>query len=279
MHCAALLFSPLLRNDGIPQSVAAYLMTRIRRLDILGAPVDEVTMEGALSAITERIRRGEHGGVVVAMNPEKVDFLHREPSARPFFHEATLVVPDGIGVVLAARMLFRARVERVAGADLMQQICARAELLGFSVYLYGATEEVSERAFKVLLKRHPALRIVGRSNGFVSGAAHDAMLAEMRRKKPDVVFVALGSPRQERWIADQRSELPVKIFMGIGGTLDTIAGTVRRAPKVFQQLGLEWFFRLLRQPSRALRQAALLRFTINIVGARLRLLRSTRSVN
>ena len=157
------------------------------------------------------------------------------------------------------------RAERVPGADLMQEICALAERRGFRIFIYGAKEDVNRGAVDRLRERHPAIRIVGRANGFVTEEQMDALVEEINASKAQVLFVALGSPRQEEWMFKYLHRLEtVRVCQGIGGTLDTIVGTVKRAPPFMQRCNLEWVYRLIQQPSRAGRQLRLLQFVFDV---------------
>jgi N-acetylglucosaminyldiphosphoundecaprenol N-acetyl-beta-D-mannosaminyltransferase len=236
------------------------MMNRPERLHILGAPVDVVDMPSALEFIDRQISEGDRPGVVLAMNPEKVYALRTDPFLMKFFEGAALLIPDGIGVVVGMRLLYGKKVRRVPGADLMQTLCALSSRNGYRLFLYGSSEEVNKGAVEELEKRYPGIRIVGRANGYLPPEEMDGLIARINASGADILFVALGSPRQEKWMEEYLPRLNVKIAQGIGGTLDTITGRVKRAPKFFQALGLEWFYRLLSQPSRITRQKALPRF-------------------
>ena len=236
-------------------------MIGIRRIRVLDAPVDVINMETALTFVDDTIEAKEPGNYVLAVNPEKTFALRRDRQLGDFFEDAALLLPDGIGVVLAARFLHGARIGRVPGADFMQEICRHASEKGHRVFIYGATEEVNEASVATLERRYPGLQVVGRANGYVSG---DSLVDEINDSKADILFVALGSPRQEIWMRENGPGLKVPLCLGIGGTLDTIVGKVKRAPKVFQRLGLEWFYRLMCQPSRIGRQRVLLLYALQV---------------
>ncbi len=236
-----------------------------RRRAVLGMPVDAVDMAGAVAAIDEELQGGGRRRTVLAMNPEKVFALENNPDLQEVFEGAFLVVPDGIGIVLALRVLHSVSVGRVPGADLMQELCNLAARRGYRVFLYGATEEVNAESAHRLAEQYPGLDVVGRQNGFLPDERMGELIDRLNVLRPDILFVALGSPRQERWMQQHLSELDVGICQGIGGTLDTIVGTVKRAPEVFQKAGLEWFYRLVKQPSRILRQRLLPVFAARVL--------------
>lgn len=231
----------------------------IRRMNVLGAPVDCVDMSRALDYVDAAVA-GDRPCAIVAVNPEKVMRAREDEVLRRLLWSAGLLIPDGIGVVLAARLLGGGPISRVPGAELMPAICRLAAERGYSVFLYGAAERVNSAAAAALTRAYPDLRIVGRQHGYLSNTEMPQVVAAINECRPDVLFVALGSPRQEIWLARHLPQLQVKVCQGVGGTFDVLAGNVSRAPAFFRRAGLEWFYRLLRQPSRASRQTALPRF-------------------
>ena len=243
------------------------------RLDILETWVDPVTMRQAVARIEGFVERGERAHSVFAVNPEKNFSVPRDPALHQAFREADLLIPDGIGVVLAARLLHRARLSRVPGVELMEEICRLAARKGYGVFLYGAREEVSLEAAHLLVERYPGLIIAGRANGFVPCERMPELVDEINTSGAQILFLALGSPRQERWYATYRSHLTsVRVCQGIGGSLDAVTGRVRRAPAVFCRLNLEWLYRLVKEPSRLKRQKVLPLFALRVVARKLRLL-------
>lgn len=245
-------------------------MKQIQRVGILDAAVDCIDMTTALELVEHLIGEAKQAGTVLSVNPEKIYALRQDSFLRNFFDKATILIPDGIGIVFAMRMK-GLKAERVAGADLMQQICAQAEKKGYRIFIYGAKEDVNRAAVERLRERHPTIQIVGHANGYIKEEDMDALVTQINESKAEILFVALGSPRQEKWMAKYLDQLvTVKICQGIGGTLDTIVGTVKRAPLFMQRLNLEWLYRLLQQPTRAGRQIKLLRYVWEIGLDRLR---------
>jgi N-acetylglucosaminyldiphosphoundecaprenol N-acetyl-beta-D-mannosaminyltransferase len=234
----------------------------IKRYRVLNTPVDAVSMDGALDFIDEYLADPLLPvGFILAVNPEKVFVLRQSDFLKCFFEEATLLICDGIGMVKALRLLHQVKISRVPGADLMQNLCARSAQRGYKIFVYGASEEVNRGACDELRQRYPGINIVGRANGFVPQEQMPDLVRQINESEAQLLFVAMGSPRQEQWMADHASELTtVKLCQGIGGTLDTIVGTVKRAPVIWQKMGLEWFYRLLCQPTRIGRQWRLLSF-------------------
>ncbi len=238
----------------------------MNRYRILNTPVDGVDMDDALEFVDDYVKNSSKPGYILAVNPEKIYVLRENDFLRQFFNNATLLVPDGIGLVKALRFIHKVRVSRVPGADLMQNICAAAPEKKYRIYIFGSSEEVNKRAVDELRRRHPGIDIVGRSNGYVKPEENAQLIEDINASNAEILFIAMGSPRQEKWIYDNINQLTtVKLCQGIGGTLDTIVGHVKRAPDFFQNLGLEWFYRLLKQPSRARRQVRLLYFVIEVL--------------
>jgi len=239
-----------------------------QRIEILGVPVDCVTMDQALHW-AESMMKGHHPCAILAVNPEKVIRAQQDGKLLDQLRSADLLIPDGIGVVLAARLLGLSHAERVPGSELMPKLCEQAALKGYTVFLFGASAEVNQRAVAVLQDRYPGIRIVGSQHGYVKEEEMPSVIARINEFQPDLLFVALGSPHQELWMAHYLPQLKVKVCQGVGGTFDVIAGHVRRAPKVFRSLHLEWFYRLLSNPSRIRRQTALPTFAYRILKERL----------
>ena len=238
---------------------------KIDRYLVLDTPVDCVDMTQAREFVKNAVRERTSPGFILAVNPEKVFVLRQDSFLKDFFEHAALLIPDGVGMVKALKILYGKRVSRCPGADLMQNICKDAPDNGYRIFIYGSSEEVNKRACEILKKRHPGIRIVGRANGFVKPEGMDDLVDRINRSQADILFIAMGSPRQEKWMSGYGAKLStVKICQGIGGTLDTIAGTVKRAPRFWQKLGLEWFYRLLCQPSRFARQLRCFKFAIEV---------------
>jgi N-acetylglucosaminyldiphosphoundecaprenol N-acetyl-beta-D-mannosaminyltransferase len=237
------------------------------RVDILDIPVDCVTMDQAVAWADSRMHLSEPK-TVIAVNPEKIMKAQTDPQLQQFLRSAGLLIPDGIGVVLATRLLGLGYAERVPGAELMPRLCALASEKGYRVFLFGASPEVNERAAAKLRNDFPTLIIAGTQHGYVQPAEMPAVLDRINRAAPDFLFIALGSPKQELWMSTYLPQLRVKVCQGVGGTFDVLAGRVRRAPWFFRCIHLEWFYRLLSQPSRLLRQTALPLFAFHILRKR-----------
>jgi N-acetylglucosaminyldiphosphoundecaprenol N-acetyl-beta-D-mannosaminyltransferase len=235
-----------------------------KRVEILGVPVDCVTMSQAVQW-TETLLAEDKCHRIIAINPEKVIRANRDPQLLSHLWSGALLIPDGIGVVLAVRLLRQGKLQRVPGSELMPKLCELAASRGYSVFLLGASPDVLTRTTQGLQERFVGLNIVGVQHGFVQDEDMPAVIAKINAVRPDMLFVALGSPKQELWMARYAPELRVKVCQGVGGTFDVIAGRVKRAPLVFRSMHLEWFYRLLSQPSRIFRQTALPMFVYQVL--------------
>ncbi|MDR3209569.1 MAG: WecB/TagA/CpsF family glycosyltransferase [Oscillospiraceae bacterium] len=241
------------------------LGTRVR---VLGVGFDSLTLDGAADAAAERLyaERPDAAGYVVTPNPEIVQICRRDAAARAAADGAFLVLADGIGVVYAARILGLPLRDRVPGIDFAAALLARCE--GTRVFLLGAKPGVAEAARARLAETYPAVLFVGCADGYFTDDG--AVIAEINAAAPDLLFVCLGAPKQELWMAENAARLKVKLCVGLGGALDVFAGTVRRAPEAWRRLGLEWLYRLLREPRRIARMWRLPLFLVSAALERLR---------
>lgn len=226
---------------------------------VLGVSVHAVTPDTALRWLCEQAASGPDDGpprYTVAINPEKIMRAQREPDLRPVLEEAGLKIPDGIGVVLASRLRGGPVRKRVTGIDLALRLCAEAARRGWPIYLLGAAPGVAEEAGAELLRRFPDLRIVGTGDGYFRG--RDLEIAErVRTSGARILLLALGSPAQEYWMQAYLAKTGCRVGLGVGGTFDVLAGRTERAPRAMRMMGLEWFYRLIREPSRYRRMAVL----------------------
>lgn len=237
------------------------------RVNILGVDVDAVTMAEAVDVV-RRAMDTRAGVMVATANAEMLMRATHDEELCRILNASALVVPDGAGTVWAARHLGHAMPERVAGYDLAQELlrCAPAE--GRRVYFFGSAPGVAEKAKAKAEQLYPGIEIVGVRNGFFSPADNAAIIAEIRAARPDLLLVALGVPKQEKWIAAHLAELDVPVAIGVGGTLDVMAGVMKRAPHWMQKAKLEWLFRGLMQPKRAGRLLALPKFVLKVHASR-----------
>lgn len=225
----------------------------VEPVTILGVPVAPVRMADALAWVDEAVMGRERLQVGV-VNAAKIVNMRRDPELRADVLASHVVLADGMSVVWASRLLGCPLPERVAGIDLLHGILARGRQRGYRVYLLGATEEVVAAASQRIQELYPGVVIVGRHHGYFSGAEEEAVASEIAAARPDVLFVAMTSPRKERFLARWSETLGVPVLHGVGGSLDVLAGKVQRAPESWQRLGLEWLYRVKQEPGRLWRR-------------------------
>jgi len=234
-----------------------------QKIDVLGVGFDDITIEQAVHRACEMLDRAEKT-YIVTPNPEMVWAARRDEILRIAINSAGLVLPDGIGIILGARILGTPlRGGRVSGIDFAVSLLVKMAQSGRSLFLLGAKPGVAERAGQVLCGRYPGLVIAGASDGYFTDDS--AVISEINQKQPDVLFVCLGSPKQENWMFGNVEQLNTKLCVGLGGALDVFSGNVRRAPVFMQKSGLEWLYRLFREPKRIKRMIKLPLFVIVLI--------------
>lgn len=232
----------------------------MKQVRILGVRVDGVTMAELLAALG-RLLDEPHLRQICTVNPEFIVLAQSDPAFRRVLEEAAYNIPDGVGVLWAARRQGAPLPERVPGSELVYHLAQLCAERGKRLFLLGAAPGVAERAAAVLQQRYPGLQIAGTWAGSPAAAENDAIVARINAARADVLYVAYGAPRQDLWIARNRDALvTVRAALGVGGSLDFITGVTPRAPRWVQRLWLEWLYRALRQPSRWRRLLRLPRF-------------------
>lgn len=224
-------------------------------------------MAAAVAKVEQYIGEGRPRLIATA-NAEMVMTAQEDRELAGVLAAADLVVADGAGVVWAARHAGQPVPERVAGYDLAQALLARAADRGWRVYFFGGAPGVADTAAAKATTRHPGLTVVGVRNGFFTPDEEPAIIAAIKAAQPHILLVALGVPKQEKWLARHLAELAVPVAMGVGGTFDVMAGVAKRAPLWMQQSGLEWLYRLYREPYRLIRMLALPRFVLRVLAAK-----------
>lgn len=232
-----------------------------RRVKLLEVPVDPLTMAETLVRIEEFIASKQPHHIFTA-DASGIMRAQEDTELMGIVQQADLVTPDGAGVLVASQMQGVRLPERVSGCDLVDRISALAARKGYRIYLLGASREVVETAAGVLAERYPCLTIAGIHDGFFTPEQEPAIVRDIATARPDVLFVALGIPKQEQFIRRHFAELHTPVMIGVGGSFDVISGTLNRAPRWMQRAGLEWLFRLAQQPSRLPRMGALPRFVL-----------------
>ncbi|MFK2825572.1 WecB/TagA/CpsF family glycosyltransferase [Bacillus sp. B190/17] len=235
----------------------------MKKEQYLGVSVSPYTYEEIIEDLKERIAAGSQS-TVIAVNPEKVITAGRDPLVKELINNSTYQIADGIGMIIASKLKRGQLRERVTGVDMMGRLLQFAADEGHSVFFYGAKEYVVRTAKEKLEASIPNLRVAGYANGYVKD--QDALVQQIRESGAALLFVALGSPRQELWIKDNMANLPnVKVFQGVGGSFDVYSGKVKRAPAAYRKLGLEWLYRLMKEPKRIKRQTALPKFLLKVL--------------
>jgi N-acetylglucosaminyldiphosphoundecaprenol N-acetyl-beta-D-mannosaminyltransferase len=221
-------------------------------VDVLGVQIDPLDLNETVVRCAELIDQGAYVQQV-SINTAKLVSLRRDPELREVVNHCGLVSADGQGIVLAARLLGQPLPGRVPGIDLMHALLSLAEQRGYRVFVLGAREGVLERAAGELRARHPGLLLSYR-HGYFEDDEVEAVCAQVREARPDILFVAMSSPKKEYFLGQHGASLGASLVMGVGGSIDVVAGVTRRAPALFQRLGLEWLFRLAQEPRRLARR-------------------------
>ena len=233
-------------------------------IDVLGVKVDRITFDDALVR-AESLLESDGVSAIFTPNPEIIMAATEDEDFRNILNSADLCTADGIGVVYGARILKTPVPERVAGFDLTCALLGKMSKTDKGVFLFAAKPTVAEIAKENIEKKYPGIKVVGTRDGYFKAEDEAEIVREINESGADLLLVCLGAPKQEKWIAAHRSELKVKLCMGVGGTLDVFAGTAKRAPKIFIKLNLEWLYRFIKNPSRIGRFAALPKFMWTVI--------------
>lgn len=221
------------------------------KIFLLGVGFNNLKIKDVLELMIKGLRKNEEKYYVVTPNPEILVLADSDANYKKVLNGAKLALPDGIGVMMAAKLLGRPLKERIQGTDLMGSLCREVSKRPITVGFLGGGPSVAELTAECLREKYSGLRI---------NFTEEEWDFEKKYSETDILFVAFGSPKQEIWIAENLSKLPVKVVIGVGGAFDFISGKVRRAPKFIRKLDLEWLFRLIIQPRRIKRQLRLIKF-------------------
>jgi N-acetylglucosaminyldiphosphoundecaprenol N-acetyl-beta-D-mannosaminyltransferase len=233
-------------------------------VQILDVPISRVNNQEAMAILASFVASGDPHLVVTA-DASAVVIAAGDSEYRAIVNRADLVTPDSVGILWAARRLGRPLPERVSGVDLAERLCELAGRHGWGVFFYGAAPGVAETAAAQLRERFPGMRIAGAAHGFLNEREQAALEEQIRQAKPEILLVAMGIPRQEKWLARRMEALRVPLSMGVGGSFDVFAGNVARAPTWMQRHGLEWLFRLSKNPKKISKVATLPRFVLMVL--------------
>lgn len=239
----------------------------VKSVKILGVKIHQVTNETAYNRFLALMEQPKLS-IICTPNTEIVMEAQNDSELKEILQDADLVIPDGIGLIYASKIHQLGLTERVTGIDTLERILKYANNTKKSIYLFGGKPGVAEKAAERMIEVYPNLQIKGIRDGFYKKEEEDKIINHINEVKPDILFVALGAPRQEKWIYNNRKILNAKVAMGVGGALDVWAGSAKRAPKIFQNMHLEWLYRLIKNPSRIGRMMSLPKFMIKVLISR-----------
>ena len=240
-------------------------MQKKNRVNILGVPVDMVDKEQA-SAVFAEIFQQPGCSMIVTPNSEIVQNASKDEELRSLIASADLIIPDGIGLVYASKVMGCPLSERVTGIDFLESIIARLAQTGESIFFFGSKPGVADEAADRMKKKYPGLRVAGTQNGYFQPEEEALIVKQINESGADFLCVALGAPKQERFLAQHRDEFTsVRGAIGVGGSLDVWAGNLKRAPEFYRNHGLEWLYRFIQQPTRFKRMLTLPVFMLRVI--------------
>ena len=217
--------------------------------NLFGLDIQALTMGQVLDVVDQTIR--QHRRLLIcAVNAAKIVNMRRNAALGEAVLTSDMILADGMSIVAASRLLRRGLPERVAGIDLMNRILRRASRRGYRVYCLGATEEVLAAAIERMKADNPGVMIVGSHHGYFSEEQEARIVDDIQAARPDVLFVAMTSPKKELFLARWSAEMGAAVYHGVGGSFDVLAGKAKRAPAIWQRLGLEWLYRVIQEPRR-----------------------------
>ncbi len=242
-----------------------------QKIDIMGVDVDNVTMKQAIGRFKTFMGKDKLH-LVCTPNPEIIMRAKEDKSLKNILANADLVVPDGIGVVIASKILKGTSLkERVAGFDLVQNTMKISKDKEYKYFFFGSKPDIAKLASEKMSEKYPNIEVVGYRDGYFEDSETDEIVDQINKSGANILLVGLGAPKQEQWIVDNRDKLDnIKVAVGVGGSLDVMSGEVKRAPVLFQKLGMEWFYRLISEPTRAKRMLVLPKFLIEVVEKRIK---------
>lgn len=236
----------------------------MEKVNILGVNVDMVNIDQAADAVMSFFEE-DRLHTVFTPNSEIIMMAYEDEEFCKILNNSDLLTADGIGVVYASRILKKPIPERAAGYDIAVKVVEKLQHSGHKLFLFGGKPDIADIAKQKLEQQYEGIQIVGTRNGYFSEHDEDEIVNEINNSGADILFVCLGAPRQEKWIAKHYDKLKVRVAMGIGGSLDVFAGHVERAPEFWCNLGLEWFYRLMKEPWRFMRMMALPKFAMTVL--------------
>ena len=231
---------------------------------ILGVPFQNITPGDAEERIVKFLHQSGKA-MVFTPNPEMVMAAQKDEEFMKILNESAMNIPDGIGIIYGSKFTNNPIKSRVAGYDCVQGVFELIKDTDKTVYFFGGAPEIAERAKEAMEKKHYGLKIVGVADGYFDAEKEQMIIADINEKKPDLLLVGIGFPKQEKWIYNNIKNLNVKVAIGVGGSFDVMSGNVKRAPKIFIKLGLEWFYRLITQLTRIGRMMVLPLFMLVVI--------------
>ncbi|WP_394218225.1 WecB/TagA/CpsF family glycosyltransferase [Halobacillus trueperi] len=240
----------------------------MKHVNILGVPFSITDQSMLIDYIEHHIENKEKSFIITA-NPEIVMRANDDWDYMKNLQRATYITADGIGIVKASRILGQTVPERVTGYDVMMELLRVSDVKKYKIYLLGAEQDTLQAAKTNIQLLYPHIEVVGSHDGYFNWN-ENTITEEIKKVQPDLIFVALGAPKQEKWIAEHIDQFDHGVFICVGGSFDVVAGKVKRAPLSWQNKNLEWLYRLLKQPSRWRRMLALPRFTYHVIKQKVR---------
>lgn len=234
----------------------------IQKERILGIDVCVNNKQDLIDALISDIN-ANNKRFVVAINPEKILKAKNDQTLTHLLNSADYQIPDGIGVVLASKLQKGYIKNRITGINMMEVLCHTSIVYNFRIFLFGAKPAIVKKAKEKLESQYKGISIVGYADGYQTNSKN--VIKKINASQADIVFVALGSPKQEYWIFQNARKINAPLLQGVGGSFDVISGKVKRAPRFMQKLGLEWLYRLIKQPKRIFRQAKIVKFLFMLI--------------
>ena len=229
----------------------------MRKRMLLGGtlPVDNVTMEEVLQFVEDSITAGSNYGpkLIIAQNANKSAFYLNDQTFREQLDKADMLIPDGTAILISSKILGHRLAERVAGVDVMQEMLRIANRREKKVFFLGGSEEVSAKVAENIVKQFPEIVVAGAHSGFFSKEQETEIIKRINETAADFLFVAMGSPKQEKWLFENRGRINAKVCIGVGGSFDIIAGIKKRSPDILIKLKMEYAYRMFKEPKRLFR--------------------------
>ena len=244
----------------------------MKKLSIMGVRINNVTMNEVVETIENKIENNEQY-VIYTPNTEIVMMCQKDEEFLQLLNKSDVNIPDGIGLIYASKLKKNPLKEKVAGYDLSVNLLKMANEKKLKLFVVGGKPGVAEMAMEKALDTYPDINVVGSQHGYFKGShlgnfGHEEelkIIEDINNAEPDILFVGFGAKKQEQWIEYNKNKIKAKIIIGNGGTLDGLAGNVKRAPEIFIKLGLEWFYRLIKEPRRIKRQILLPIFMFKVI--------------